>query len=218
MTDKDGKIRLPELAIFRRYSLALRQEFSQPADILAALRDTYAQLEELAGPLAKQLEAREKAPVKPEPQVASPKRVRATTRQPPPLEQGGFSEPQEEVVASPSHGSASLLDGGADENDPKSYLKRLAARPPSEDFLDDLVGHKAVPPPAPREAVPRDPALWEPTPAPAKANFEAWEGAPEAGKPTSEEDEERFWNRAKRRPRPKRQKGKTAGTSPLEDE
>lgn len=43
------KVRLPDLPIFRKYSLALRQEFARPEDILQALDESRRQIRAISG-------------------------------------------------------------------------------------------------------------------------------------------------------------------------
>lgn len=47
MAKETGKIRLPELPIFKKYSLAVRQEYVTPQEVLAALERTTARVERL---------------------------------------------------------------------------------------------------------------------------------------------------------------------------
>ena len=47
MAKETNKIRLPELPIFKKYSLAVRQEYVTPQEVLAALERTTARVERL---------------------------------------------------------------------------------------------------------------------------------------------------------------------------
>lgn len=49
MDEESAQIRLPELAIFKRYSLALRQEFADLEEFVAVLEKSYAQAVERMG-------------------------------------------------------------------------------------------------------------------------------------------------------------------------
>ncbi|MGH2772159.1 MAG: hypothetical protein ACRDIU_03340 [Actinomycetota bacterium] len=182
--ESPGRIRLPELSIFRKYSLALRQEFSQAEDVLAALRETYAEVEESTGVISEPLQARSAVVRRPGP--AEIIEAEPEAKPPAPPEQRGktfrldsLPEQEPEPAAAPAAPGPPPPPVPArrifEDDDPRSYLKRLAASRPVE-FPDDESAEAGS----------------------TTGSVEDEEDGPRATSPT---DEESFWNRAKRRPK-----------------
>lgn len=101
MAVSSRKIRLPELPIFRKYSLALRQEFARPEELLLALEETRRQVEEARG----QMPPAEDADLI---SVRSPSAARRTP--------GPFGSVR-------GRGAQTEEEADEEEDDPESFLK-----------------------------------------------------------------------------------------------